>query len=560
MNKTTDPTLLTLLGEVYPNIKEGPAQDLFLMHCAELVGDERYGLSPGDTKLATRALGLLRPQNRARQLGGAAGASAVRQALLARVKPWIPTGTATKGWGWAAMTAAVSEQDGDAFRALMRQPGAPGPEEINQRDFEFTSTDRTTGKPVETRGSIVAVLLLSLNSGSMEEQFVDLARSMGQAGIDFNGPLRGGHGDAFSHITFPFQLDAMVASGARMDQKNELGRAALTQILISAHPAQFPHLVNHVAKLCREDAGFCQTTTTLWPELLDGLSGGLARMRDDNAVKTGYQACQALADQLELALGAGPNQPSFFALFCRHRLDLGSIGKVDAYLNTRLTDWKTITHAKDIRNKWSGQIEPGIPDGVWGLILEAQNEKFSKGHAFARERATTYMAGNPENFWAGALNAWNTFSDHPAVWNATSVLSSSFPKASAHLFRRAVMEGLVAYRQRNGQEHFSGQKKVSAVATQVLKSITKDNNPTSPQDVELAVRVQLCLGSDSSLTLHALEHLSKHHPEALNRTALHQALNAGRRDFSAEAIAKIEAVIMSMDTPQVEHRRNGPRL
>lgn len=558
MDKTIDSPLITLLGEVYPNINDGDAQDLFLMHCADLVKDPRYGLSPGDTRQATRALGMLRPKNRARQLGGAAGASAVRKALLETVAPWVSTPSGTKGWGWTAMAATVSEQDGEAFRVLMRQPGAPCAEEINQRNFEFTYNHPDTGKPVETAGSIVAVLFLASNSGAIEESFVDLARSMSQSGVDFHAPLGGAHGSAFSHITFPHHLDAMVAAGARFDEVGQEGRPALAQILISSHPGQFTNLVNHVAKLCREDAIFAQTIATIWPELLDGLAGGLARMRDDHAVKNGYKACQSLADQLDLSLASGANQPSFFALFCRHRLDRGSIGKVDPHLNTRLSDWTTITEAKKIPHKWSGQIEPGIPDGVWGLLLEAQNDKFSQGKAFSRERATTYMAGDPDAFWAGALNAWKALAEQPALWNATAALASCLPKASVHLFRRAVMEGLVAFRQKNG--YSSSQKRVSAIAVHVLKSITKENSLTSPEDIELAIRVQLSLGSDSSLTLFALEHMAKHHPNALDRSELHKALQAGRDEFSSEALAKMEAAIIALDTHKVELRRNGPRL
>lgn len=568
MRKTTTPEFFVLLQGVYASLENSDeAAAALLKHCAQLIRDPNYGPEPNDTKLAQKTLSLLAPKNRARQLGSHHGASKVRSALVEVVRPWRASRgqEGTLGWGWAALQDAVAQNDAATVRALLTADCAPAASEINEKVFMYESDGATNQTPVRTQGSITGVLMQSRNLGDRPELLGETAKALADHGVDFNRPTGPGLRLPLAYCKSPAIFQSLVQNGVDPTATDDNGVSALVMAFDGTHPAQHSNMIQSCLDMAKKNTTLASLVKSEWPALVEAWARQLANSRDNHTLNAQVSQLLEMANLVGMTLGSKRNgEPNLFASWARAKLDKINDNRQDYKSIRRFAEWSAITNGLGIPNKWTGEIEPGIPNGAWGMLVAAQSEDYRKNKSFSKEMVGVFAANHGENFWAGTMQLFKKLAWHPCTWQAVQTLNTAIPKPMLSEFRKIALRGYIQCREKTGMEDFNGFEEGAAlmtVATSCLKPIAKGAREVhDPELVSLAIRAHILRGVRSNLVLEALENMASHNPDLLDRDGLRQSLDAAAEMNEPGILSRIQACVMSMETPQANRSTSRPRL
>lgn len=570
MKKTTTPPFFDLLKAVYPKISEGQedASTALLAHCAELVRDPNYGPRAGDSKTALKVLALLNPKNRGQQLSGHAGASLVRAALVEVVTPWRPRENAqihTPGWGWAALQDAVIQHDTATIRVLLNAEHAPSSAEINKLIFTYEVEGEINQAPQIAKSNLAGMLVRSHNVGSRPKLLEEAVSVLIQAGVDFNSPIGPGLLRPLAYSRFSSTFEAMLQGGVSTNARGVDGVSALTQAFLNAHPAQHSLMIDSCLKMAQDNPELVRQIRKDWPQLIEAWGRQLGGNRNSSSSDKDLARVFALSSFVGMPLGSKKDDdPNLFASWARSKLAMIHKSSHNYQDIRRMSDWKEITSNLDIPNKWTGSTEDGIPNGAWGMMVSAQHESYRKSKSFSREMAGVFSANHGEEFWPGTLRLFEKLAQEPCTWQAVQILQSAIPRPMLREFRKVAMEGFISNRETHLVDKIPGYEEagiLANVATQCLKPIAKGAEEIrDPELVTLAIRVHLLHGMRGGVALRALEQLSTSQPNLVDAPALKRSLEVSRDTVDPEIVSRVEAILMTVDTPQVSKIGQRPRL
>ena len=419
----------THLPEVLPAIEgdNTEAQQILLAHCTRTPKNEKRHKNKPDPD---ECLNFFKASSACIKTAPSAceALAKFRAILLGMCEPWLVT-NAMEPWGWHALRIAIEDHDSKTVLALLENVDCP-----NAYDL---TTHIISGNPGKTA---MGWLLETMGKPGHEQHERLVLEALIQHGVKLDATT------GTNSLNLPLQqavvssLHLPISHGARIDVDTHGNPWILHVVSSQLDIGALARILARVTKAAQVSDSIGEQLKPLWPQFLQLLAKRIARMASAEAEDT-FLVLHQLAQATDLPLTSRvPGEVTFFGALT-HELVMGGL---DPWRVINFPTFTAIIKGISISRCWTGQIKPGTPDGVWGLLAMVQHKATGLNNpGIPKGSVADFIAGDHVVFWNGFCKQAKELASHPATWKSLIALRSSMPRKVLVDLRNHVFQHLI---------------------------------------------------------------------------------------------------------------------